>query len=294
MSADAARVLRVRSDDGIELHAEDSGDLGASAVVFVHEFAGSCRSFDAQVAALRARYRCIAFNARGYPPSQVPALLGAYSEARAADDIVAVLDGLGVDKAHLVGVSMGAAAALQCALRRPGRVRSLTLVGIGTGSDGEPAQVQASLEAIAATAERDGPAALAQKMAASPTRWRLREKQPEEFERFVAQMGGMSAQGAAFTMRGVQQRRRPLYEHGPAIARLALPALVVVGGEDAGCLGPSRFLQQQLRGARLEVVPATGHAVNLEEPAAFNRLCLDFLAEVDAPAARGGPSAATG
>jgi pimeloyl-ACP methyl ester carboxylesterase len=94
----------------------------------------------------------------------------------------------------------------------------------------------------------------------------------------------MSPVGHANTMRGVQGRRPPLYVHEARIARLRVPALVVVGDEDAGCRKPSEFLGRALPGARLEVVPTTGHAVNLEEPALFNRLCLEFVDRVDAAA----------
>src|SRR5260370_29047712 len=124
------------SVDGVKLHCEERG--AGPAVLFVHEYGGSCRSFDMQVEALRARHRCVVFNARGYPPSEVPASVGSYSQYHAVADIGAVLDGLAIQQAHLVGVSMGAASALQFALKEPGRVLSATLVGIGSGSDGPP------------------------------------------------------------------------------------------------------------------------------------------------------------
>src|SRR5258708_13903750 len=121
------------SVDGVKLHCEERG--AGPAVLFVHEYGGSCRGFDVQVEAFRVRHRCVVFNARGYPPSEVPAPVESYSQEHAVADIAAVLDGLGIEKAHLVGVSMGAASALQFALKQPGRVLSATLVGIGSGSD---------------------------------------------------------------------------------------------------------------------------------------------------------------
>src|SRR5260370_37984972 len=127
----------VASVDGLKLHCEERG--AGPAVVFVHEYGGSCRSFDAQVEAFRARYRCVVFNARGYPPSEVPAPIASYSQDHAVADIGAVMDGLRIDQAHLVGVSMGAASALQFALEQPRRVLSATLVGIGSGAGGPQA-----------------------------------------------------------------------------------------------------------------------------------------------------------
>src|SRR5437879_7857605 len=107
------------SVDGVKLHCEERG--GGPAVLFAHEYGGSCRSFDMQVAAFRARHRCVVFNARGYPPSEVPASVGSYSQYHAVADIGAVLDGGGIERAHLGGVSVGAAAVLTHALKDPGR-----------------------------------------------------------------------------------------------------------------------------------------------------------------------------
>ena len=106
------------SVDGVKLHCEERG--AGPAVLFVHEYGGSCRSFDPQIVAFRARHRCVVFNARGYPPSEVPASVGSYSQYHAVADIGAVLDGLGIERAHLIGVSMGADSALQFTLKEPG------------------------------------------------------------------------------------------------------------------------------------------------------------------------------
>jgi pimeloyl-ACP methyl ester carboxylesterase len=129
-------VKRVASADGTQLHCEEAG--AGVPVVFVHEYGGSCRSFDLQVAAFRARYRCVVFNARGYPPSEVPASAASYSQDHAVADIAAVMDRLELERAHLVGVSMGAASSLQYALKEPARVLSATLVGIPRSSGRTP------------------------------------------------------------------------------------------------------------------------------------------------------------
>src|SRR5439155_25243820 len=98
-------------------------------VIFAHEFAGDCRSYEMQVRYLSRQHRCIAFNARGYPPSDVPKDLAAYSQERARDDIRAVLDALDIEKAHIVGLSMGAFAALHFGFAYPARARSLVIAG---------------------------------------------------------------------------------------------------------------------------------------------------------------------
>ena len=155
----------VPSADGARIHCEESGS--GVPVLFVHEYGGSCRSFDAQVAAFRGRHRCVVFNARGYPPSEVPASADAYSQEHAVADIAGVMDGLAIERAHLVGVSMGAASSLQYALKEPGRVLSATLVGIGSGSD-DPETFRAAAQATAKLLAERGMAALAAQMNDSP------------------------------------------------------------------------------------------------------------------------------
>ena len=268
--------MKVASADGTAIHCEETGQ--GTPVVFVHEYGGSCRSFDLQVAAFSARYRCVVFNARGYPPSEVPPTADSYSQDHAVADIGAVMDGLKLARAHLVGVSMGAASTLQYALKEPARVLSATLVGIGSGSD-DPATFCANAQANAKLLEAGGMAALLAQMNASPTRRRLKDKNPPEFRRFNEQMLAMSPLGHANTSRGVQGRRPTLYVHEKRIAALHLPVLVVVGDEDEPCRKPSDFLERTLPDARLRVFPQTGHCVNLENPEEFNRLCLEFLAE---------------
>ena len=118
--------------DGIRLYCEETGT--GTALIFVHEFAGDIRSWEPQLRHFGRRYRCVAFNARGYPPSDVPESPAAYSQTLAADDIKAVLDHLAIDKAHIVGLSMGAFAALHFGFRHPHRALSLCVAGCGYGA----------------------------------------------------------------------------------------------------------------------------------------------------------------
>src|SRR5258707_10931059 len=120
------------TDDSVKLYYEDSGS--GFPVVFVHEFAGDYRSWESQVRYFARGYRCITYNARGYPPSDVPADDERYSQDRARDDIRAVLDALKIDKAHIVGLSMGGFAALHFGFTYPRRVRSLVVAGRGYGA----------------------------------------------------------------------------------------------------------------------------------------------------------------
>jgi len=271
---------QAKAADGTSLYYESHGS--GPAIIFVHELAGTCHSFDLQVAALKGSYRCITFNARGYPPSDVPSAVDSYSQDIAAEDISTVLDAAGEKDAHVMGVSMGSAAALQFAIAHPNRVRSAILCSIGSGSDAKPDEYVANMEAMAARVEKNGMDQIRQNFTASLARQKLKDKSPAEYQKFLADLERFSVQGLTNTMRGVQKRRPPLYAHKDKIAALRVPALVVLGGIDQGCEKPSHFLAETLPGARLEILPNTGHGVNIEEPDRVNRMVGEFVGAVEA------------
>ena len=121
------------TDDRFKLYYEETGS--GTPVVFVHEFAGDYRSWEPQVRHFARRYRCITYNARGWPPSEVPSDVASYSQVRARDDITNLLDHLKIDKAHVVGLSMGGFATLHLGLSYPDRARSLLVSGVGYGAE---------------------------------------------------------------------------------------------------------------------------------------------------------------
>ena len=112
--------------DNLRLYYEEVGQ--GVPVIFVHEFAGDALSWRPQLSFFARRYRAIAYNARGYPPSDVPDDPAAYSQMRAMEDIKGVLDHLGIAKAHIVGLSMGGYAVLHFGLNHPGRALSITVL----------------------------------------------------------------------------------------------------------------------------------------------------------------------
>src|SRR5262249_20777382 len=123
----------VTTDDAVRLYYEEAGS--GFPILFIHEFAGDFGSWEPQLRHFSRHYRCIAYNARGYPPSDVPQKLEQYSQAHAVADAQAVLKALKIERAHVVGLSMGAYCALHLALQRPELVRSLVVAGCGYGSD---------------------------------------------------------------------------------------------------------------------------------------------------------------
>src|SRR3989442_5525126 len=127
---------KLTTDDGVALHYEETG--AGTPLVFVHEFGGDARSWEPQVRYFSRLYRCIAYNARGYPPSDVPEDFDRYSQERARDDIRSVLDALHIERAHVVGLSMGAFATLHFGLAYPQRALSITVAG-GASASHHPA-----------------------------------------------------------------------------------------------------------------------------------------------------------
>jgi pimeloyl-ACP methyl ester carboxylesterase len=273
------------TDDGVKLAYEEAG--AGTPIVFVHEFAGDLRSYETQMRYFARRYRCIAFNARGYPPSDVPSDATKYSQDRARDDIRAVLDALQLPQAHVVGISMGGFATLHFGMTYPERALSLVVAGCGYGAEpGKRDQFHAETDRTIANIERDGMAKVAETYGTGPTRVQLMRKDPRGFAEFMSQLKEHSTQGSANTMRGVQRMRPSLYELVERMKALTVPTLIMTGDEDDPCLEPALLMKRAIRSAQLVVLPGTGHALNLEEPDLFNRFVDDFLHQVTAGAWR--------
>ena len=278
-------MVYISTDDGVQLNVEETGE--GIPVIFIHEFAGDHRSWEPQVRAFSRRYRCITYDARGYPPSDVPDDLAAYSQLRAVEDAVAVLDGLGVDRAHVVGLSMGGFATVHLGLRHPHRARSLVVAGCGYGAAPDRREAfRAESATIADAFAEEGAAEVAKRYAVGPARVQFQNKDPRGWAQFAAQLAEHSSQGSALTMRGVQRERPSLYDLTDELQALSVPTLIVAGDEDEGCLEPSLMLKRTIATAGLAVLPRTGHTCNLEDPAAFNRLVQDFFTDVETGAWR--------
>ncbi len=265
---------------GARLYYEEAGS--GRPIVFVHEFAADLREWEQQVRWFSREYRCIAFNARGYPPSDVPDSADLYGYEHSADDILAVLDGLGIDRAHVVGLSMGAYATLQFGLRHPDRALSLVAAGVGSGAPYEHrALFKEQAEATAQRLLDEGWAGVAGDFALGANRVQLLAKDPLGWQLFKQHLSEHSAVGSAHTLRQYQAIRPSLYDYEQEFAALRVPTLLVVGDEDEPCLDVNLFLKRTMPTAQLWMLPATGHAVNIEEPADFNAGVQRFISSVD-------------
>ena len=270
----------ITTSDGVNLYYEESGS--GTPIVFVHEFLGEYRSWEAQMRHFSRRYRCIAFNARGYPPSDVPEQPERYSFEHQRAGILAVLDGLGIERAHIVGLSMGAFATFYFAMKWPQRALSITLAGIGSGSMAA-SRAQFKDEALSNADDllREGWVQGAERRAITPTRVQLLNKSPRAFDEFIGLLRQHSALGSANTLRGYQALRPSLSDFAAEMAACTVPALIVSGDEDEPCLDASLMLKRAMPSAGLVFLPQTGHACNLEEPDLFNAACERFFHQVE-------------
>ena len=270
----------ITASDGVKLYYEEAGE--GTPILFVHEFMGEYRSWEAQMRYFSRRYRCIAFNARGYPPSDVPSKAGDYSFEHQRAGILAVLDGLKIDKAHVVGLSMGAFATFYFGMKWPERALSLTLAGIGSGSMPE-SRAKFLQESIAAADKllADGWEKSAAARSQSPTRVQLQVKNPRGYTEFTQMIKQHSAQGSALTLKGYQALRPSLDDFKEQMAKCKVPTLIISGDEDEPCLDASLMLKRHMPSAGLVFMPQTGHACNLEEPELFNMMCEKFFHQVE-------------
>ena len=265
---------------GVRLYYEEAGK--GVPIVFVHEFAGDIRSWEPQLRHFSRRYRCVAFNARGYPPSDVPASASKYSQMIATDDIANVMRSLGIRRAHIIGCSMGGYATLHLGLRYARMAFSLTVLGAGYGSDPDKrSQFLRDTEVMARRLDKLGTSEAIKVYQIGPARVQLQNKDPRGFREFCREFAEHPALGSANTLRGVQAKRPTIYSLERGLARMKVPTHIITGDEDNQCLEPGIFIKRVCPAARLTVVPATGHAVNIEEPDLFNHITGEFLALVD-------------
>lgn len=266
--------------NGINLYYEEAGK--GIPIVFVHEFAGDWRSWEAQVRFFSSRYRAITFSARGYYPSDIPDDIEAYSQEAQIEDLKGLLDALNIDRAHICGLSMGSYTTLLFGLKYPERVRSLTVAGSGYGSGAKREEFRKEVAERAEKMLQGGMKAISESYTQGPARVQLQNKNPRAWEEFRRQFEEHSPKGSAYTFLRVQGRRPSLTDLGERLAKMELPVLIILGDEDERGLEGSLFLKKKIPRAGLEIYPRSGHTVNLEEPERFNRSVLDFITAVDA------------
>ena len=273
----------ITARDGTRLYYEEAGS--GSPVIFVHEYAGDYRTWEMQMRFFSRAHRCITYSQRGYPPSDVPKDGARYSQDIARDDVLAVMDALKVDKAHVVGHSMGAYTALHVGIHAPARCISVVAAGCGWGSSPD-AKKREEMKALAAETGKmfaaEGIAAASAKYADAPMRQAQKNKDPRGYAEFARMLAEHSAEGHAQTMFNLQLKRPTLWEMETDLKKFSVPLLVIVGDEDEPCIDGSVYLKRTAPTAGLLMIPRTGHNVPTEEPAAFNAALADLFAAAEA------------
>ena len=267
--------------NGINLYYEVTGS--GFPLVLSHEFAGSYESWEQQVQHFARRYQVIAYNHRGYPPSDVPEEPGAYSQELLVEDLYQLLRHLGIARAYICGLSMGGGVALNFGIAHPEMAAALVLAGTGTGAT-QRERFEREVGAMAQRMLDEGMQVVAEVYGRGPTRQPFMRKNPRGWEEFRRLLAAHSSTGSAYTFRGVQLKRRTVFELEKELEKIQAPTLIIVGDEDEPCIEPGVFMKRHIPGSGLVVFPQSGHTVNLEEPELFNRTVLDFLTAVEAGA----------
>jgi len=249
-------------------------DIGTGPpVVFLHAFPLDRTMWAPQTSALAARCRCIAVDARGMGESAggPPFTMDSY-----ANDVVGVLDAIGVDQAAVVGLSMGGYVAFALWRRHRRRVRALVLADTRAGPD--DAKARAKRQELAELARRDGSSAVADRQITGLLGKTTRERHPHIVAAVQRMMSGAKPEGIIGALEAMMARP----DSRPTLATIDVPALVIVGDEDV--LTPTkeaRAIGAAVAGSRLEVLTQAGHLSNIERPAAFNALLAEFLASLN-------------
>jgi pimeloyl-ACP methyl ester carboxylesterase len=241
---------------GVEIYYEQHGR--GPAVLLTHGYSATSQMWRGQCESLSDAYRLIAWDLRGHGRSASPQAIEAYAESEAMEDMVAILDACGVERAVVGGLSLGGFLSLAFHLAHPERVRALLLFDTGPGyrsDEGREGWNRMALER-AADLERRGLAALGQGA-----------------EVRIAQH--RSAEGLARAARGtLRQYDARVIEHLPAID---VPALVLAGEKDTPFLAATDYMARKIPAARKVILLGAGHAANIDRPDAFNAAVRAFL-----------------
>ena len=239
--------------DGVNIYYEVAGQ--GAPLLLSHEFAGDITSWEPQVNFFTRRYQVITYCHRGYPPSDVPDDPEAYSQERLVSDMRDLLAHLGIERAYIAGLSMGGSAAVSFAIAHPEMCRALVVASAGSGAT-DRERLLTSWQALSELMLTDGMEKFAEGYANGPERVQFRGKDPVGWEKFRAGLAAHSAQGSAYTFRGVQMKRPTVYQLEEQLRQIEAPALILVGDDDEPCLEPGLFMKRDDAPERAGHVPA--------------------------------------
>lgn len=245
--------------DGVKIHYEVHGE--GPAILLSHGYSATCRMWDGQIEAFKDRHRVIVWDMRGHGQSDYPDDQNLYSEALTVEDMKAILDACGVDRAIIGGLSLGGYMTMAFHLAHPERCRALMLFDTGPGYKKDEAREEWNSMAIARAErlEKEGLAALG----------------PSDEVRMAQHR---SADGLARAARGMltQVDSRVIN----SLETIGVPTLVLVGAEDKNFLNAIDYIAKKIPGSTKVVIPEAGHAANLHQPEKFNEAMEQFISRL--------------
>jgi pimeloyl-ACP methyl ester carboxylesterase len=245
-------------------------------VLLLHGLGCGKRMWFHQTRALRKHFRVITYDLRGHGLTDAPAAATEYSAAHLTRDLVGILDALGIERAAIVGFSLGGGPALALAASRPERVSRLILADVGAGAD-DPVKIEAMTRRWVALIRQND----IDELVADMLRSELFKVYARRSARARSHMAGLiratPIDGLHFTLSQVLAKRKSLFRSTSVLKAVRTPTLVLVGQHDYTCSKASRLVAETIPDAELKVIAGSGHMAPLEQPAAFSAALLEFL-----------------
>jgi len=258
----------------LNISVTDAGD--GPPVVLLHGFACGKRMWLHQIRALKQRFRVIAYDQRGHGLTDAPATATRYSASLLARDLVGVLDALRIERAALVGFSLGGGPALALAASKPERVSHLVLADVGAGAD-DPIKLESMARRWGDLIGRGDIDELVCDMLRSELFKVYARRNLRRRNHMAALIRSTPIDGLRFTLSEVLAKRKSLFRLTGLLKSIRVPTLVMAGQLDYACSKAARLMAQTIPNATLKIIANSGHMAPLEQPAAFNAALLEFL-----------------
>src|SRR5580704_14765478 len=245
-------------------------------VVLLHGLACGQRMWFHQVRALRSHFRVVTYDQRGHGGTDAPAVATGYSAALLARDLAGVLDALKIERAAIVGFSLGGGPALALASSQPQRVSRLVLADVGAGAD-DPVKIEAMARRWVTLIDEGATNELVCEMLRSELFKVYARRNTRRRDHMAALIRATPATGLRFLLSEVLAKRKSLFRLTAVLQTLRVPTLVMVGELDYVCSKAARLMAQSIPNATLKVIAISGHMTPIERPAAFSAALLEFL-----------------
>ena len=270
------------SINGVGINYESDGE--GFPLVLCYCRGGNATMWAPQIEAFSRDYRFIRFEPRGHGRSDAPEDPSAYGLDTSVEDLLGLLDYLGIEKAYVGGLSMGGGITTRFTLLYPDRVAALMVIDSGSASGhAHKEEIRRNTTRVRELAFTEGMEAVARHSIREVDSFALRAARgPEEAEGIFAMLTALTPHGYVYSLEALDQA--PVFDH--RLSEIRTPTLCIAGDEDPA-LEDVKFIHSQIEGSELVVVPGAGHFSNLDQTETFNREVLAFLAKVDAGRADG-------